>query len=68
MVIVILKDGYVFGFEMDGFDKEEMLVEHFNNKNLSKTTVLDLKSKGQFKVGDIQGMEFQPVRAIKRKS
>lgn len=66
MVIVALKDGYAFSFEMASWDKEKMLVEKFKSGGLSQTTTLDLKSKGSYKVSEIEGMDFQPVKVIKK--
>lgn len=66
MVIVILKAGYTFGFEMSDFEKEKALVARFTSGGLSPTTSLDLKSKGTYKVEEIQNMEFCPVKVIKK--
>ena len=65
MIIVILKDGYAFGFEMNSFEKEKALINRFKKKQFSATTILDLKSRGRYKVEDIQDLEFNPVKILR---
>jgi hypothetical protein len=68
MVIITFKDGYSLGFEMATSAKEKALVSRFNSGSLKPSTVLDLKSKGSYKIEEIQAMEYCPVKVVKKEA